>query len=499
MTSAAAWELFERRMREVEDLNASLGLLAWDEQTFCSPRGREARSQHTATLSSLVHERVTDEPFGDAVETLAADGAGLTDAQRAMVRVVKHDRDRSVLLDGALVRALAEQASRANRAWEAARAARDYRVFEPEFARLLALKVQQADCLAQGGDRYDALLDGYEPGMTVAKLGPILAGLRGELVPFVGELLDQPEPDRSFLDGPYDQARQRELVVRILTDVGFDFTAGRLDVSTHPFCGGPGPSDVRLTTRYYRSLDPGALLSSLHECGHGLYEQGMPAQYARTAIAHTPSLGLHESQSRFWENVVGRSAAFWARYLPVAQALFPDQLAAVTVDRMVRALNRVRRTPVRVDADEVTYNLHILVRYELERALLDGSVSTRDLADAWNQRYRAYLGYTPVDDLEGVLQDIHWSWGELGYFPTYTIGNLYAAAIDEAIRRDLDLDAAIRDGAYSVVLEWLRSRVHQHGRIVESATLIQSVTGQTVSHEPFMRYLHTKYRALYCL
>jgi carboxypeptidase Taq len=492
-----AWITFEARMREIEDLSATLGLLGWDEQTYCSRKGRTARAQHSATLATLTHERTIDPVYGDAIETLAADGADLSEAERSMVRLAKHDRDRSVKVPADLVRALRQQASRSNEAWERARHEKDFSIWQPELEAMLALKIQHAEALADGGELYDALLDAYEPGMTVAELDPLLEGLRADLVPFVQQVLDRPKPDTSFLAGPYDRDRQEQLTLRLLRDFGFDFDAGRQDVSTHPFCGGAGPLDVRMTTRYYETLEPGALLSSMHECGHGLYEQGMPPVYARTAVAHAPSLGLHESQSRFWENVIGRSRPFWSHYLPVVKELFPEHLSAVGLDDFVRGVNAVEAGAIRVDADEVTYNLHILVRYALERELLGGRLAIADLPEAWNARYTSYLGYTPKNDLEGVMQDIHWAWGEMGYFATYTLGNLYSAAIAETMRAEVDVDAVVAAGNFEPILQWLRERIHSQGSIREGDELMREVTGRPLGHEAFMQYLRAKYSDLY--
>ncbi len=489
--------MFEHRMSEIDDLQAALALLAWDEQTMCPPRGRELRAYHSATLATTVHERIIDEGYGEAIAELSANGAGLDDAKRAMVRLVKHDRDRMVRLPAELVREIRRQASRTNESWERARAANDFAIYRPELERMVELKITEAEALADGGDLYDALLDAYEPGMTVAELDPLLAGLKAELVPFVDDILGRPRPDTSFLAGPYDRARQEHLTLKVLADFGFDFTAGRQDVSTHPFCGGPAISDVRMTTRYYDSLEPGALLSSMHECGHGLYQQGLPAAYVRTAVAHAPSLGLHESQSRFWENVIGRSRPFWSHYLPYAADLFPEHLAGVALDDFLRGVNAVEAGAIRVDADEVTYNLHILVRYELERDILARRVAVADLPEAWNARYEAYLGYTPRDDREGVMQDIHWSWGEIGYFATYTLGNLYAAAIAERMRADVDIDACCAAGEFGPVLDWLRERVHSAGNLLPGDELMRRVTGTELGHEPLMRYLRGKYNDLY--
>ena len=493
------WELFERRMQELEDLESAGGLLSWDEQTYCPPKGREARAQHLATLAAVTHERLVDPAYGELVDALIEDGADLSEAQRAMVRNVKHDRDRAVRLPAELVRELAVTGSRTNRAWEEARRARDFSIYRPHLERMIDLKREQADALGHDGERYDALLEGFEPGMRVVQLEPILRRLKGELIPFVRRILDRPAPDSSFLDGPYPDADQLAFTVRVISDFGFDFEAGRQDLSTHPFCGGPAVTDVRLTTRLYPSLEPGALFSTMHESGHGMYAQGMAPDYPRTSLAHAPSLGLHESQSRFWENIVGRSRAFWTRYLPLAQEAFPSQLAGVGLDDFVRAVNKVGATPIRVDADEVTYNLHVILRFDLELALLRDELAVADLPDAWRAQMEQSIGYTPKDDVEGVMQDIHWSWGELGYFPTYTLGNLYSAAIAESMRQDLDLDAAVAAGDFASILGWLRSRIHHKGHLLPGEELMQQVTGRPLSQEAFMRYLTDKYSALYGL
>lgn len=494
-----SWGTFEVRMQEIEDLRSTLALLSWDEQTYCSRRGREARAQHLATLSTLVHERIVDPRYGELVDGLADDTDGLDDVRRAMVRNVKHDRDRAARLTPELVRALAVTGSRSNRAWEEARRTSDFAVFRPHLEAVIALKLEQADALGHDGERYDALLEAFEPGMRVAQLEPILGGLRDELVPFVRRVLDRPAPDASFLAGPYPHDRQLELALRVVRDFGFDFDAGRQDTSTHPFCGGPGPTDVRLTTRTYDSLEPGCLYSSLHEAGHGLYEQGLAGVHPRSSVAHAPSLGLHESQSRFWENVVGRSRAFWEHYLPTAREMFPGPLDAVDVDRMVRGVNKVAASPIRVDADEVTYNLHILVRFDLELALLREELEVADLPEAWREGMERLVGYTPRNDAEGVLQDIHWSWGELGYFPTYTLGNLYAASISEAMRVEVDIDACTAVGDFGPILAWLRTHIHRHGHVLPGGELMRRATGRPLDHAAFMRYLRAKYGALYDL
>jgi carboxypeptidase Taq len=499
MTGSPAWDTFERRMREVSDLEAVGALLVWDEQTYCSKSGHDTRAYQQAALASLVHERIVDSAYGEIVDELADSPNGLSQEHRAMVRVVKHDRDRAVRLSPELVRALAAQGSRTNAAWEAARAQRDFNVYRPELEKMIALKIEQADALREGDERYDAMLDAFEPGMTTAELEPLLDGLRADLVPFARRVLDAPPPDDAVMRQHYPNDAQWDFSLEVLRELCFDFDAGRQDISSHPFTGGPGPTDVRLTTRVNERFLPMCVLSTIHEAGHGLYEQGQNPAYLRTSIGRAPSLGLHESQSRFYEHVLGGSEAFWEHMLPIAKRHFPEQLGGVALRDFVRALNRVEASAIRVNADEVTYNLHILVRFELELALIREELAVADLPEAWREKMTSVVGYTPKDDVEGVMQDIHWSWGELGYFPTYTLGNLYSAAIAEAMRRDLDLDEAARTGDFGSILAWLREKVHRRGYVLHGEDLMREVTGQPLGHEAFMRYLTRRYTELYGL
>lgn len=491
-----AWSAFEARMNEQSDLGGIMGLLGWDEQTMCPPGGRGARAHHGATLAALAHQRLVDPAYGAAIDEAGA-LPDLSVAQRAMVREARRGRDKATKLPEAFVRALAQQRSATNQAWEHARETGRFADYGPALEQLMRLKVEEADLLKGDGTRYDALLDDFEPGMRLERLAPLLGSLRDRLVPFAQQLLDAPAPDVAVLEQRFDHDRQYAFSLRVLADLGFDFEHGRQDLSTHPFTGGTAPTDVRLTTRVWEDWLPACLYATVHECGHGLYEQGHAKELWRTSVCGAPSLGLHESQSRFYENVIGRSLPFWEHYLPVAREFFPGQLDDVDALAMQRAVCRVARTPIRVESDEVTYNLHILLRFELEVDLIEERVAVADLPEVWNARMEQYLGYTPKDDVEGVMQDVHWSEGLFGYFPTYTLGNLYSAAIRDAMARDLALDDLIRAGEFAPILAWLRERVHAVGAVPLGEDLMREVTGRPLEVDPFMAYLEAKYGALY--
>jgi carboxypeptidase Taq len=465
---------------------------------MCPPGGRGARAHHGATIAAIAHQRLVDPAYGEAIEAAAA-LPDLSVAQQAMVREARRARDTATKLPEEFVRALAQQRSATNQAWEHARETKRFEDYRPALEQLMRLKIEEADLLKGDGTRYDALLDDFEPGMRLERLEPLFASLRERLVPFAQTLLDRSAPDVSVLEQGFDRDRQYAFSLRVLEDLGFDFEHGRQDLSTHPFTGGTAPSDVRLTTRVWEDWLPACLYATVHECGHGLYEQGHARELWRTSVCGAPSLGLHESQSRFYENIIGRSQSFWEHYLPIARDFFPGQLDGVDAMAMQRAVCRVARTPIRVESDEVTYNLHILLRFELEVDLIEERVAVADLPEVWNTRMEQYLGYTPKDDVEGVMQDVHWSEGLFGYFPTYTLGNLYSAAIRDAMAQDLAIDELVHAGEFAPILTWLRERIHAVGAVPLGEDLMREVTGKPLQIDSFMAYLEQKYGALYDL
>ncbi len=498
----SAWEVLEHAMAEARALTGALTLLQWDMETYMPPRGAEARGEQLAALQGVLHERLTAPALGEALERAASEEGDDPD-RAAALRALRFDRDRAVRVPPALVRELALAQAEGVEAWKAARAAGDFGRFAPSLERLLELRRRQAEALLPGLARppgaaapeaYDALLEGYEPGMRVSRLEPILARLVGWLAPLVAELEARPPPEDSFLRAPFDPTAQWEFTLELLDAVGFDRKAGRQDRSVHPFSLGLDPGDVRLTTRVLDDQPLSAIFSTLHEAGHGLYEQQLPAALRRSVLCAAPSMGLHESQSRLLENQVGRSIPFWRAYLPRLARRFPA-VAGDSPETFCRAANRVVRSPVRTESDEVTYNLHIALRFELELALVRGTLAVRDLPAAWDARSEALLGLRPRTPVEGVLQDIHWAGGDVGYFPTYTIGNLYAASLFAAARRALPaLDDDLARGELRPLLAWLGEHVHRVGRRKDAEEIVRDATGQGLTDRDLEAHLRSRYR-----
>lgn len=486
------------RMQELKDLGGVIGLATWDQETYLPAKAEGARAHQLSTLQGLYHERLVDPRLGEAL-AWAAGQKTLEADQQAMVRVLTHERDRAVRVPQALVKALAEAQSHGLAAWRQARKEKRFSLFQPALERMLALRREQADAYGHDGERYDALLEGYEPGMRVSRLTPVLTALREALIPMVATLAAAPRQVDNPLEGRrFDTEAQWGFTLKLLEALGFDLEAGRQDRSIHPFTGGTHPQDVRLTTRLDETNPLSAFFSTIHEAGHGLYEQGFDEAHYRTPLAAAPSMGLHESQSRLWENVVGRSRAFWEHFFPRLAQAFPEALAGVGLEGFLAAANRVSPSLIRTEADEVTYNLHIVLRYELELLLIHDELPLSEVPAAWNERMRRYLGVTPPDDCLGVLQDIHWAWGEFGYFPTYALGNLYSASLFRAAERALpDLTGQLRRGELLPLREWLRVHVHRQGYRLPAEALIQQVTGRGLTDTDFLAYLREKYGALY--
>ena len=493
----AAYDALLADMRETAVLASAAGVLGWDQETHLPPKGSPLRADQLAALSGLVHERTTRSQVEEWLAAAEADeGLKQEDDAVANLRELRRDLDRARKLPPALVREMAQTAALAQRAWRDAREASDFAAFAPWLEKVFALSRAKAACYdPDPAAAYDALLDEYEPGATAAPLEVVFADLRQRLTPLIAEVVEARGCEVDPLEGVrVPVPAQLEFNRGVAGRIGFDMAAGRLDVSTHPFCEGAGPGDTRLTTRFREEDFLEALSSTLHEAGHGMYEQGLPKEtHFGQPIAEAAGLGMHESQSRLWENNVGRSPAFWRWALPEAQRAFGAALDGLTVDDVVRSANRVQPGLIRVDSDEATYNLHIMLRFDLERAMLAGDLAVADLPGAWNERIRADLGLEVPDDRRGCLQDIHWSMGAVGYFPTYTLGNLYAAQLWEAASRELTgLDEAISRGEFGGLLGWLREKVHRHGRRYSAAELCRRATGSELSAEPFFRDLRGK-------
>lgn len=499
---------FQTLSAELNDLLCVLNLLTWDARTQMPPGGGAARAQQLATVSAVARERLLGSAFERAAEEVIGSAppdslegraaAQALDAVRAMRRVPER-----------LTRELAVLRSEAQDAWASARADSDFSAFAPFLERMVALTRELAGALGDGEHPYDALLNLYEPGTNGRDLAALFERLRADHVPLLRAIRERDEPRTDFLERRYPVDGQRTFALDLARAFGYDLTRGRLDASLHPFEISFTRGDVRITTRYREDYLPGALFGTLHETGHALYEQGVAPRLSRSALTSDllglyavggASYGTHESQSRLWENRVGRSRAFWELHFPRLKETFPEQLADVSADEFYRAVNRVRPTPIRVEADELTYDLHVMLRFDLERALIGGELAVADLPDAWNARMERDLGLTPQDDAHGVLQDIHWSSGLFGSFPTYTVGNVMASQFYGAAQVGLpDLEGQLERGEYAPLRGWLTGHVYQHGRAYTPHELLVRATGRGLDPQPYLDYLGGKYAELYGL
>ncbi|MDQ7827379.1 MAG: carboxypeptidase M32 [Armatimonadota bacterium] len=494
-----------QRLREhlapIVDIHGALAILGWDQQTCMPPAAGRTRAEQRATLGRLAHELFTSAQTRELLTAAEREVDGLDpDSDEArLVRVVRRDLDRALRLPAEFVAERARAAALSVEAWRRARPANDFAAFAPWLEQMVTYARRTADYVGYQDHPYDALLDSYEPGMTAAEVRALFHRLREATVPLV-RAIDRrgATVDAAFLRREYDEARQEAFGREVAAAFGYDWDRGRLDRAPHPFASGAGRDDVRITARYHRRYLPTGIFSIFHETGHALYEQGTDPTLARTPLARGASLGMHESQSRLWENLVGRSRAFWRRYFPTLRELFPEALRDVDVETFYRAVNLVEPGLIRTEADEVTYNLHIILRFDLEVALLEGAVRTAELPEAWRAKMLEYLGRAPATDADGVLQDIHWAQGSIGYFPTYTLGNVISAQLFAAARAALpDLEAQIEQGAFAPLLGWLREHVHRHGRKFLPRELLERATGQAVTLEPYLEYLWSKYGDIY--
>jgi carboxypeptidase Taq len=485
-----------RRLGEVSDLTRSGGLLIWDQETKMPPLGASARAEQLATLARLAHDRATAPELGSLLEELREleERSGPESFDASVIRVARRDYEKERRVPSELRAEMTRAASHGYAAWLEARAAEDFEIMRPHLERRLALVREYVACHEPFDDPYDVLLDDHERGMRTADVASIFARLKEELVPLVAGI--GAPADDSCLHGDFPPQRQREFSLELLSRWGMDDQAWRLDDTVHPFALSLSESDIRLTTRFDDD-NLGGILSCLHEFGHGVYERQVDERYARTPLQTGTSSGFHESQSRLWENVVGRRLSTWSFFYPRLQKAFPEQLADVSLEEFHRALNRVAPGPIRVDADEVTYSLHIVLRFELEREMLSGAVTTADLPEAFAAKLREYLGVEPANVLEGVLQDVHWSDSNFGYFPTYALGNVISVQLWDRATSELgDLDSDFERGEFAPLREWLREHVHRWGRAFEPAELLQRVVGGPLDAEPYLAYLRAKVEAL---
>jgi carboxypeptidase Taq len=503
-------ETLSARLLEIQRINSAASVLSWDQETYMPAGGGIARADQIATLQGIAHQKLvssdTERLLGRCIDLhtglpLEEDGELWDESSRAQLREVWRDYDRAKKLPSDFVMRLSRECSLAQQVWVEAKAQSNYRSFLPNLRKVLSLKREEAQLLGFQDSPYNALLDVYEPGSTIAGLRPLFARLKAQLVPLLKNIqASTVQIDDGFLYHAYDQARQMEFGRLVLIAMGYDFEKGRLDLSAHPFTTSFHPSDVRVTTRVQEYDLLSCLFSCIHEGGHGLYDQGLDPSHYGTPLGEAVSLGIHESQSRMWENCVGRSRAFWRFFYPILQATFHHQLRAVDMEQFYRVINRVKPSLIRVEADELTYNLHIMLRFEIEQDLIEGKTNPEELPEIWNHKMKEYLGVVPSNDGEGVLQDVHWSMGSFGYFPTYTLGNLYAVQFYDQAKLEIpNIEDEIAAGQLMILRRWLGQKIHRWGRMFIPDHLSQRVTGVSLSPEPFLRYIDRKYGELYRL
>lgn len=497
------YQALVEHLSDINNLEQISSVLGWDQQVNMPAGGTHARGRHLATLARLQHELFTDEKTGHLLDDAAAElnGADYESDEASLIRIVRDDYERANRLPSAFVAKMAQVTTEAHEIWARARATNDFRLFQPMLEQIMDLKRQEADYRGYGDHPYDALLDQYERGMTTAKVKEIFDGHKPQLVELIAAIgKNESRVSDAVLHQPFPIDKQRDFSLWVINNFGFDFNRGRQDIAVHPFAISFSRDDVRITTRFNENFLNPALFGMLHEAGHGMYEQGVGEALEGTPLASGASLGVHESQSRMWENIVGRSKGFWQWALPELQKTFPDQLRGVDLDTFYKAINKVKRQFIRVEADEATYNLHIMLRFEMETEIITGSLKVADLAEEWNDRFEAYFGITPPTDTLGVLQDVHWSSGLFGYFPTYALGNLLSVQYyNRALQDHPQIPDEISRGKFDTLLRWLNTNIHQHGRKFTAPELTERVTGSAIDSQPYVNYLQDKYRDIYGL
>ncbi len=482
------------RLAEVNDLSNAATLLFWDQRVKMPPSGAEARAEALATVSRFTQERFIDDELGRLLDELRGleENSDYDSFEASLVRTTRRQYEKAVRVPPELVGEMRRASALGLAAWGPAKEQSDFELLRPQLETLLELRHRYVACFPRPDETYDVLLDDYEPLMKTADVRRVFTELKGELVPLIDEIRDAGEVDDSFLHGEFDAATQRRLALEILRAFGYSDDEWRLDETPHPFMTTPGAGDIRLTTNF-RAHDLSALFATMHEFGHGVYEWGVDRSFARTPLHSGVSLAVHESQSRTWENLVGRSRAFWRWFYPRLQEAFPTPLGPVGEEAFYRAVNKVQPSLIRIDADEATYNLHIILRFELEQDLIDGRLEVADLPGAWNERMDEYLGVDVPDDSRGVLQDMHWAAGSVGYFPTYALGNVISVQIWERALEDLDdLDERFERGEFGDLREWLREHLYVLGAKFTPQETIERVTGSPIDAKPYLRYLRRK-------
>jgi carboxypeptidase Taq len=487
---------------ELDDLGHVTAVLGWDQQVNMPPGGAEDRGNQLAAIGRIMHEKFTSDEVGQLIAELEKEIGDLnadTDEARA-VKVAKRVYDKETKVPLPMLMERIQTTTMAHGAWEEAKAKSDFSIFQPYLEKIVDLTKAYADLFAPYDHIYDPLLDDYEPGMKTAEVKEIFNKLRPQQVELIKAIAEKEPPDNGFLKQYYQEERQEIIGRAVITHFGYDWKRGRLDLAAHPFTIGFGQGDIRITTRYLKDDAGSALFSTMHEAGHAMYEQGVSEKYRRHPLSGAASLAIHESQSRLWENLVGRSKEFWSFFYPSLQMLFPEYLGNVSMQDFYRGINRVEPSLIRVEADEATYNLHIMLRLEIEMGLIEGKIDVKDLPEIWNAKMKDYLGIEPPNDAQGVLQDVHWSSGMIGYFPTYALGNLASVQLwNKMLEEHPNVPDEIAQGKFETILGWMREKVHQYGSKYEPQEIMLKATGSKITPEPYMAYLKTKYSEIYDL
>lgn len=493
------YEKFKAHLQKIADLKHTANVLHWDQETYMPKNGAAFRGQQLATLSGITHELSVDKGFGELLKELRDDET-LNEREAANVADAWEKFEKNLKYDVEFVQTLSKTVSEAFQSWNTAKKENDFSIFAPDLKKLVALKRKETEMLGYDEHPYDALLDQFEPGAKTSSISKLFDDVKAELVDFVKEIASRPQNEDNFMFKEYDKDQQWDFGIDLLKQMGYDFDSGRQDIAAHPFTINFHPKDVRVTTRINERDVNEMIWSCIHEGGHALYEQGLRTDDYGLATGEYISLGIHESQSRLWENNVGRGIQYWKANYPLIQKYFPAQLADITVDQFYKGMNTVRPSLIRTNADELTYHFHILIRFEIEKALIEGSVEVDELPSLWNAKYKEYLDIDVPNDDMGVLQDVHWAHGGFGYFPTYSIGSFYAAQFYNKAKEDIDgLENKIAAGNMMPLLDWLRTNIHDHGKLYKADELCEKVTGDKLNFSHFMEYARTKFSELYDL
>lgn len=494
---------FNELIEEIRVIQSASQLSAWDMEINMPKAASEDRAWQMSMMSKICHEKLISKKTGDLLNELLEKSTldTLNKTDKTHILEVKKEYDKAIKVPTKLVQELSETTAKAQLIWIEAKGKNNFSLFSPSLEKIISLKQKIADCIGYKNTSYDALLDDYEPGITASDLETLFNNLKKELIPLIQKIKEsKTNLDASFIKQKYDKNKQLKICKDLLKYIGFDLERGHLAETTHPFTIGMGPNDVRLTTRTDENNLFFALGSTIHEGGHGIYEQGIGKELFKTFLYGGSSVGIHESQSRLYETIIGQGLSFWKFYFPILKNEFKDELKNISLESFYKGINKVEPSLIRVEADEVTYNIHIIIRFEIEKDLMENKIKVKDTPAIWNKKYTDYLGITPKNDSEGVLQDMHWSLGAIGYFPTYTIGNLSAAQIYNKIKKELpNIESEIEKGNFSTLKKWLRENIHKYGMLKKPKDLIREVTGEELKADYFINYIKNKYSQIYSL